>query len=233
MKQFKAISPSVASLCKNCGNEFPYIKRNHYRVFCSRLCQASYIKEYKICENPNCRISFPVTNRSAQNGIRKFCSISCSAVVRNGNVIRRKIPNCLHCQKSMVNKSGKKFCSPTCSAQYRITSALEDWIGGKVSASDGDGGLGSSARNYLLKQANYTCQCGWNTPNPILGYPILTIDHIDGNWQNNYISNLVVLCYNCHTLTPTFGTLNIGNPNRSQNRVVNPNRVATRSAKIY
>ena len=34
---------------------------------------------------------------------------------------------------------------------------------------------------------------------------LLHIDHFDGNWKNNSISNLRFLCPNCHSQTDTFG----------------------------
>lgn len=38
-----------------------------------------------------------------------------------------------------------------------------------------------------------------------LDQPIpLELDHIDGNNSNNHLSNLRLLCSNCHALTPTF-----------------------------
>lgn len=33
----------------------------------------------------------------------------------------------------------------------------------------------------------------------------LQIDHIDGNWRNNLITNLRFLCPNCHSQTDTYG----------------------------
>lgn len=68
------------------------------------------------------------------------------------------------------------------------------------------------ARSYLLDRSGNACsKCGWSIPNPVIGKPILTIEHKDGNWLNNHFDNLEVLCYNCHTLTETFGSLNKGN----------------------
>lgn len=41
------------------------------------------------------------------------------------------------------------------------------------------------------------------------GQPItLQLDHIDGNHRNHLIENLRILCPNCHTQTPTFGSKN-------------------------
>lgn len=33
----------------------------------------------------------------------------------------------------------------------------------------------------------------------------LQIDHIDGNWKNDLVTNLRFLCPNCHTQTTTYG----------------------------
>lgn len=92
-----------------------------------------------------------------------------------------------------------------------------DWVEGFVSASTSSGKLPNNLRTLLMEMCGYTCECGWNTPNAVTGLPILTIDHVDGNWKNNYIWNLKVLCYNCHSLTPTFGALNRGSSSGRRN----------------
>lgn len=52
---------------------------------------------------------------------------------------------------------------------------------------------------------NYECsEC--NLKDIYNNKPIkLQIDHIDGNWKNNLITNLRFLCPNCHSQTSTYG----------------------------
>jgi hypothetical protein len=59
-------------------------------------------------------------------------------------------------------------------------------------------------RNFLIKEANFSCSaCGFNKSRED-GRSILEIHHIDGNHQNNVRSNLKVLCPNCHAMTLKF-----------------------------
>ena len=39
----------------------------------------------------------------------------------------------------------------------------------------------------------------------------IELEHIDGNSENNNLSNLKLLCPNCHSLTSTYRFLNVGN----------------------
>ena len=66
-------------------------------------------------------------------------------------------------------------------------------------------------RRYIFEKYNNRCaKCGWNEINPITGKPPLEIDHIDGNVDNSWEDNLVLLCPNCHALTPYWKALNAG-----------------------
>lgn len=50
----------------------------------------------------------------------------------------------------------------------------------------------------------YKC-CKCNLPNIWNGEPlVLHLDHIDGDYMNNLLSNFRFLCPNCHSQTPTF-----------------------------
>jgi len=66
-------------------------------------------------------------------------------------------------------------------------------------------------RRYLLQSCSERCQrCGWSERNPYSGNSTLELEHIDGDWTNSHPSNLILLCPNCHSLTPTFRGLNRG-----------------------
>lgn len=142
----------------------------------------------------------------------KFCNRSCAAKYNNRVSPKRRaeIKLCLECNGKLKTHQ-EKFCGKTCEAAHKRASSLRLWISGEWNGSDVNGQLSKTVRGYLLSEAQYSCsKCGWAIPNPVTGKPILTINHIDGNWKNNGVDNLEVLCYNCHTLTENFGSLNAG-----------------------
>lgn len=151
----------------------------------------------------------------AKDSRKKFCTQSCAATFNN--LQRGFRTGARYCQNVVCSKrlphTNDKFCSHKCVHEFKNTIRVENWLSGKSpNASGKTGFLLKWARDFLLKEVGNKCsRCGWCEPNPILGYPILTVDHIDGNWSNNRRENLQVLCYNCHTLTSTFNALNVGN----------------------
>lgn len=159
----------------------------------------------------------PVCNDEfvAKDSRKKYCSRSCAAKHNNTVFIKRPRTargySCKHCGGLIIG-SGKKFCSRQCFIDNRYSDEIRQWLAGADNASRKSGALASWARSYLLKNSNFSCsKCCWSIPNPKTGKVILTIEHKDGNWQNNKFDNLEVLCYNCHTLTETFGSLNAKN----------------------
>lgn len=151
----------------------------------------------------------------------RFCSRSCSAKVNNSKYPKRpnfkRVKSCMKCGGEL-SYNQKKYCSHRCAHSHRRDNYISMWLAGEVSGSNSNGSMSKRVRGYLLERASFRCtspECsvpgGWGIPNRKTGEVILTIDHIDGNWQNNSVDNLIVLCYNCHTLTDTFGSLNRGN----------------------
>jgi predicted HNH restriction endonuclease len=54
--------------------------------------------------------------------------------------------------------------------------------------------------------------------NPYTGKIPLEIEHIDGNYMNNDENNLDLICPNCHSLTGTYKSLNLGHGRKSRKK---------------
>lgn len=115
--------------------------------------------------------------------------------------------NCLICGKPLV-RGQKKFCSQEHCNEYKKQEKIQNWLNGNDQGWTGTG-IKDFIRNYLLEKQEYKCEiCGWGKKNPYSGLIPLQIHHKDGNFKNNTISNLQVLCPNCHSLTDTYKSMN-------------------------
>lgn len=135
----------------------------------------------------------------------KFCSKSCAAKHNNLGIRRHGKPRsrvpCPICQTLTVTK----FCSTACSAQYK-----RNLVWAKIENGTYKTGHKQTIRLYLIAKRGRKCEkCGavkW------MGKPVpVESHHIDGNYQNNLPSNLILLCLNCHGITPNYMAKNKGN----------------------
>jgi hypothetical protein len=163
----------------------------------------------RIC--PSCKKKLNYEQRR-----NKFCSHSCSASYNNKGVRRhgKQTNSCLNCEKKTASYKNR-YCSYDCCHEYHYKTYIERWLS-DVSFGNGER-LSINIRKWLKKEKENCCEeCGWKEVNPITGNVPITIDHIDGNCENNRPENLKLLCPNCHSLTPTYGNLNKGNGRKSR-----------------
>ncbi len=140
---------------------------------------------------------------------KKFCNNSCSASYNNK--FRGKNKKCLNCGNHV--SPSNDCCSRECASELKTKKYF-------LSIENGDTSLSEKLyKKYLInKYGNKCMECGWCEINPITGNVPIQLEHIDGCSDNNSLSNLKLLCPNCHSLTPTFGALNKGN-GRSRRKV--------------
>lgn len=120
---------------------------------------------------------------------------------------------CLECGLQRA-KYTNKYCSNQCQSNHRYSTYIETWKHGGHTGTRGirAKNLSQHIIRYIMDKYDRRCaRCDWNELNPITGKVTLEIDHIDGNSENNNENNLILLCPNCHSLTPNYKNLNKGN----------------------
>ena len=143
----------------------------------------------------------------------KFCSHSCSAMSSNGKkwgISKIKKPQiCLYCNKEMPLKKyhKKTFCDHTCQHKYQRDLIFKEID--KTGIIPTGIKMSSVGKLYLINHRGYKCEgigCGLSD---WLGKPItLQVDHKNGKSKDNRLVNLQLICPNCHTQTPNFGSKN-------------------------
>jgi predicted nucleic acid-binding Zn ribbon protein len=155
----------------------------------------------------------------------RFCDRSCAATFNN--LSRAVFKLCLNCDTQITYQ--KKYCSTKCQQDYQYKDNINKWLKGELSGTT-DNGYSDFIKRYLIEKHGDKCQrCGWCKRNPITNKVPIQLEHIDGNWQNNRPENLILLCPNCHSLTPTFGALNKGNGRGYRYKKYNEYRQTIRS----
>jgi predicted nucleic acid-binding Zn ribbon protein len=170
---------------------------------------ASFKKAYedspKRC--PNCNATIPYAKRD-----NKFCCMACAATFNNrqrGTNAPTAIPTprnpgepCVVCGKPI--KSGGKYCSLACHVEDRKRKKNEEIVAGIAKNA-------RQVKRYLIEQHGERCMsptCAWDFEKMPVN---VEIEHIDGDASNNTLDNVILLCPNCHSLTPTYKGKNKGN----------------------
>lgn len=209
----------ICDYCKNIikGKKAYYIInhiKNHQvkSGFCSNKCRQQKLGSEKIkVECHQCKKIFQRRPKSIKSNY-VFCDAHCRAIWHNEQ--RVEYCECLGCKKIFKKKKRKNplFCNRECQQKYVYETYIKKWKNGESIGFKGKENVSIHIRKYLfLINDNKCSKCGWHEINSYTNKIPLQIDHIDGNWKNNKEENLQLLCPNCHSLTPTYGSLNKGN----------------------
>lgn len=119
---------------------------------------------------------------------------------------------CKSCGKELSGRIDRKsFCDERCAHDHVYRTYVARWLLGLESGVRGKVATSHHIKRYLVEVRGNRCErCGWCEINPTTGKVPITLEHSDGVWDNNKIENLVLLCPNCHSLTPTYCSLNRG-----------------------
>lgn len=193
--------------CQCCGKETSNLK------FCSLSCSSKRpqrkVSRIGYCENAACGQVFDKSN----NMYKRYCSRNCAAVINNARSPKRssKISSKLCPGCGIGFRRIHEFCSGKCRSAYLQKAFIESWLAGKEDGVSGNSGTNVRIKRHLLAERGNKCEeCGWNEINPHTGKVPVQLEHRDGDWKNNAVDNLLLLCPNCHSLTSTYGGANVG-----------------------
>ena len=119
---------------------------------------------------------------------------------------------CKNCGKELEGRLDRKsFCNERCARSFEYKVFVERWLQGLELGTRGKTATSKHIKRYLIETRGNKCErCGWHEVNPTTGNVPITLEHMDGTWDNNKIENLALLCPNCHSLTSTYCSLNNG-----------------------
>ncbi len=164
-----------------------------------KQCQARYKANPKFCRYCNKKIDYSKRRNN-------FCNHSCAASINNFGKThnqRKSRSKCRQCNYE-CNTPVAIYCSSNCQRKYEWNQTKTKALGSGRFESAGN------AKRYLLEIHGIKCSiCGlseWNKkPMPV------TIDHINGHYDDHQVHNVRLICPNCDALTPTYKGRNRGN----------------------
>lgn len=180
-----------------------------------------YNKNPKLCKG--CTAPIPY---SLMRGVPKrvFCSRSCAARFNNKQRVKPRKPlYCLGCNTLIVKSvwaspDRRPFCTQQCRSDLEYKTFINNWLAGQIDGGRKGGYVSNHVKRYLLEQCKDRCsRCGWGDLNTFTQKIPLEVDHKDGNCLNNNLSNLIILCPNCHALTSTYKGANKGKGRSAKN----------------
>lgn len=143
------------------------------------------MSEYKRKPNTTCVICQKLIYRRRVELERSKGKAYCSMVCY-GLACRKEKP-CLVCGKLILARDNKKTCSRACANRHR------EGIKYKLNRPKDKVNSYKGLKVRLLQDRGSSCErCGYNKPE------ILQVHHLNRDRSNNELSNLQLICPNCH-----------------------------------
>jgi len=178
-----------------------------------------YYNNPKFCKFCNKEISY-------KRRYNNFCNRSCAAKYNNKDrIIATDVEKfCLKCNTKLnrTSKNQRKFCSVKCCNEYRKKTTDKKF---KIKFKNGELNRLTKTGNTPYKQRIKNLITELNGDRcSICSMPaewefksiVLILDHIDGNSENNELTNLRLVCPNCDSQLSTFKGRNTGNGRHSR-----------------
>lgn len=104
-----------------------------------------------------------------------------------------------------TSRRAGKYCSQTCVAKVKRDEKIKLWLEGQHTGMRGKTSTAHWIKQYLINLNGEKCmRCEWSERNTFTGKIPIELSHIDGDFTNNKIENLELICPNCHSLTESY-----------------------------
>jgi 5-methylcytosine-specific restriction endonuclease McrA len=152
-----------------------------------------------------------------------FCSRSCAMTFNNKKRVKKIRNTCQECSKPIPKTSHtrNRFCSRKCSGVSLFKKTVETFLDGEIPKHP------ETIKKCIEYIKGTQCVICGNEGTHMNSPLTLQLDHIDGNSDNESLSNLRLLCPNCHSQTPTYKGGNKNNPKLDKRNVSLRRKYAT------
>ena len=190
-------------ICKNCST--PLTTRDQ-KIYCGSSCAAKYgnIKRVnkKITANKEL-IEYLISKKT-------HITLIINQIGVNYGTFKRAYPEYCNSPEDNISVLKRQFIDRVVQRKELRWEEIFESIRQTGSCLNENTGKNQATwlKRYLIQQSGERCsQCNWAERNPITNNIMIEIDHIDGDNSNNTISNVRLLCPNCHSLTPTYRSI--------------------------